>query len=307
MTIRLPFGYGERPWNKRSRKAYPSNRSESLALEQKRRQALEDKVDRLCEELDADPKRFGLVQKVSLEMRPGAAEATEWMLREVSPTLRRLELEADQSKDSEIGAPESTEALDLVLLDAGITFSALTYLQLGNDTVRFPSFISTMCNSAPNVTTLDLELSHVFRFDVKTEDGSTPQPIPFLPTKIKSLRLSFYDRPLAWENGEPLKTMLELFSHSPHLEHLSFIYREPRGNHYHSYPQLLTAIKGISSLRDFAWTLDADGNEPPRVLPVFDHSTSSSASLRRVGIYNEFYWWIMVCPCLRRRKIELII
>lgn len=146
-----------------------------------------ERVKRLMER--ADRAEWKVVRELRLQVYPSAALGMAHLLDFVDSNITSLIIEApgmlsDEAPWEAIGH----RTLDALVLGGPLAFYALTHLRLGRGSVLYPSFLTHLCNIAPRLCTVDIDIS----WDEWSELGLWHPPEPAVlshPTNIRRLRI----------------------------------------------------------------------------------------------------------------------
>lgn len=217
--------------------------------EQRHRAALKGRVRTLL--VGLGERRMGMVEKVSVIPREGALLGIMQLLDTVSPTLKRLEVlpQFEHVFDNH-WASENDQTLDVRMLSETITFPFLTHLHIDAGAIRFNDYLLLLVSRAPNLISLDADLSG----EAEVPDWEEGSMAPLFPnkigeTKLQRVRLVFGDEDVERDDNYPAGVVL---MGSPLLQQACL---QDNSNDQDLEHIIAPAIKGSRCLSELDWSI----------------------------------------------------
>jgi hypothetical protein len=164
--LALPVNYGRIP----SIQPFPEDckasyerwmNNEDRKAEQRHLLRIKDEVDMILGKMDE--RRERLVQEIRMVPKPGAVAGMVKAQRRVSPYVKSLNIEDlpydSVRQHSHYRHIREKEFLDVKLLSAKLSLPSLTSFHAGNCALRHEGVLALICNAAPNLTTVVVDIS----------------------------------------------------------------------------------------------------------------------------------------------------
>ncbi|KAI9636571.1 uncharacterized protein MKK02DRAFT_45276 [Dioszegia hungarica] len=288
----------------------------SLA-EERHEAGLADKVSKIVQRADANPRRWAMVEHVHIIPRSEAIEGIVDILVNTT-NLQSLEVDCPQDNNffwrrSSLGPDDLFEPLDLHLLSAGLRFPSLTHVRLGAYTIRNIGFLPLLCNSAPHILSLDVNIDHtLYGPEIEEEEQLGDEDLVFPQfkrnTKIEVLRIALHDncdRETSEdddddEESEINDTIISSFQRIPSVKKISLTFTVPNTREAF-YNRMMASIQSYRFLEDLdIEEYDLNGYLPSiNALAQREDGTTAFPALRRLGVMSRewpdaFGLWIAI-------------
>lgn len=262
--------------------------------------AIAEKCDVIADRAEG-PAFWERVESLRIATRLGGLEGIMWILRRTSPTLYRLELLGTDGHTFREGDIDSTyrnarfhldisfrTPFEYYIRSTPLIFARLTHLTIGACSLRKAEFIITVYRSAPNITTLivNLDLGGVLNSDY--DHLSAPHLESDEPTKIRRLQVSYGPSSILQVPNPDYEQLciiilVALIRDSPELEQLAI-----QGSGDSSTLYIAERILDHPNVRDVAW------NASPEFLRSYRKPVLTE-NLRRLVLRLD-KWIDTVCP-----------